>query len=444
MVIDRAALGVLVRILHILPLITARAGGPVAFATEGAEALEALGVVSTLFATDLGQSPSAGPRRRVEPGELPANAGRLDLHLFPVQTPHRLAFSPSMARRLARVTTTFDLVHIHSLWLFPQFAAQWSARRARVPYVVSPHGALDPYLRRTGRLRKELSDVTWQRQMLRDAALLHITTEQEGDLIADIAPDTPRHTVPVGIWADRLQSTGDGARFRSRFLGGSNAEVVLFLGRITYKKGLDLLIKSFTHVARESDSAVLVMAGPDDEELRPRLERLAQEHGLADRVIFPGPLYQRDRADALAAATVWALSSYTENFGVAVMEALAAGLPTIVSTEVNLAGVIREHDAGIVAGTDPEEFGAALGDLLRDARRRAELASRARALAAHYDWSIVAPQLKAMYRRALERESNNQMGHRSIRFDGCPSSDRSALTSGFNGRPRGSTSGKTR
>lgn len=357
-------------------------------------------MTSTLFSTDMGQSPSAGGRRRIAPEELPVNADGLDLHLFPVQTPRRLAFSPSMGRRLARVTTHYDLVHIHSLWLFPQFAAQWAARRAGVPTVVSPHGALDPYLRAHGQMQKAVTDVVWQRRMLRDATLLHITTEQEGELIADIVPTVPRDIVPVGIWSDRLQN-GDDTRFRSRFLGGSDASIVLFLGRITYKKGLDLLIKSFGHVARASDGPLLVIAGPDDENLRPRLEQLALDEGLIDRVVFTGPLYQADRADALAAATVWALSSYTENFGVAVMEALVVGLPTIVSTEVNLAGVIREHGAGVVAGIDPDDFGPALAQLVENEQGRQELASRARALAARYDWSVVAPRLEAMYRRAL-------------------------------------------
>lgn len=388
------------RILHILPLITARAGGPVAFATEGAEALARLSVTSTLFATSMGHSPSAGARRRVEVGELPANCDQLDVHLFPVRPPHRLAFSPAMARRLVGATPEYDLVHIHSLWLFPQFAAQLAARRSQVPYVVSPHGALDPYLRRRGKARKLLSDVLWQRRMLRDASVLHITTEQEGELIADIAPATPRCVVPVGIWSDRLRIVGDGSRFRSRFLAGSDAEIVLFLGRITFKKGLDLLIRSFVQVAASS-TAVLVIAGPDDENLRPRLDRIVREHNLTDRVTFTGPLYQADRADAFAAASVWALSSYSENFGVAVMEALAAGIPTIISTEVNLADAIVQSGAGVVAEVQPLDFGRALSELLADKARRAALSRRGQAFAARYDWSVVAPQLRAMYDDAL-------------------------------------------
>lgn len=395
-------LGVPVRILHVLPVISARAGGPPAFAVGGAEALEALGVTSTLFATDLGRVPSAvAARRRVEPEELPAHVDRLDVHLFPVQAPQRLAFSPSMARRLNRVARAFDLVHIHSLWLFPQFAAQWAARHRDVPYVVSPHGALDPYLRQHGRARKALTDAVWQRRMLRDAALLHLNTAQEGELIADIAPATPRHVVPAGVHLNQFSGCGDGARFRSRFLAGSDSDIVLFLGRITYKKGLDLLIRSFCRVTLDSDSAILVLAGPDDEHLRPRLEQLARDLGVAKRVVFTGPLYQEARADALSAATVWALSSYTENFGIAVIEALAAGLPTIVSTEVNLASAIQRHGAGIVAATDPQEFGAALSRLLSDPQARARLADRAQVFAASYDWSVVAPQLAAMYQRAL-------------------------------------------
>ena len=372
-----------------------------AFATEAAEALGARGVDVTLFATDLGDVPGSGQWRRVELEELPPSVDELDLHLFPVRPPRRLANSPAMSARLERVAAEFDVVHIHSLWLFPQFAAQRAAQRAGVPYVVSPHGALDPYLRRHGRVRKAITDLAWQRRMLANATMLHITTAQEGELIADIAPRTPREIVPVGISSERLLAPGDASRFRRKHLGGRSGDIVLFLGRITYKKGIDVLIRSFAHVTRELGDATLVVAGPDDENLFPQLQEIVQAEGLEERVVFPGPLYREDRADAFAASAAWALSSYTENFGVAVMEALAVGLPTIVSPEVNIADAIRRSRAGVVAGLDPAEFGRALLNLLRDHELRASLAERARAFAAGYDWSAVAPRLEAMYRRAL-------------------------------------------
>ena len=183
------------------------------FATEAAEALGTRGVDATLFATDLGHVPGSGQWRRVGPDELPPNVDELDLHLFPVGPPRRLVHSPSMRARLECVVAEFDLVHIHTLWLFPQFAAQRAAQRAGVPYIVSPHGALDPYLRRHGRVRKAVTDLAWQRRMLANAAALHITTAQEGELIADIAPRTPREIVPVGISVERLLAPGDAGRF---------------------------------------------------------------------------------------------------------------------------------------------------------------------------------------------------------------------------------------
>lgn len=391
------------RILHVLPLITARAGGPVAFAAEGAEALADIGVSSRIFATDLGEVPSAGGRRRVSEHELPANSDRLDLQLFPVRPPGRLAYSPAMRRALTEQVEAFDLVHIHSLWLYPQFAAFQAARRAGVPYIVSPHGALDPYLRRHGRGRKFVTDLLWQTRMLERADLLHITTAEEGELIADIAPGVPRSTVPVGVWTDRLRQVGDGERFRATYLNGHRGDVVLFLGRLTYKKGIDVLVQAFGQAG--ASGALLVVAGPDDEQLKPELERLAHAAGVADRVIFPGPLYRQERADAFAAATVWALSSYTENFGVAVMEALAAGIPTIVSTEVNLAPAMDNAGAGVVAPAEPEAFGVALRELLGDGARRERLRQAGRAFADQYDWSVVGPGLAAMYERALTRRA---------------------------------------
>ncbi len=391
------------RVLHVLPIISARAGGPVAFAVDAAEALAQIGVESTLLSTSLGNSPTAGSRRRVEPHEMPANLDRLDLHLFDVKPPRRLAFSPSLARRLDRIVGDYDLVHVHSLWLFPQYAAQWAARSAGIPYVVSPHGALDPYLRARGRGRKALTDALWQNRMLDDAALLHVTTAEEGQLIADVAPHVGRATVPVGVWVDRLRVGGDAFAFRREHLRGREHPLVLFLGRLTFKKGVDILIRAFAHAQRQYPDALLAIAGPDDEGLRPSLEAIARTEGVADRVIFTGPLYGTDRANAFAAASIWALSSHTENFGVAVMESLAVGLPTVVSPEVNLASVIEEDAAGVVAGLAPAEFGAALAALLGDPEGRAEMGRRARKLAERYDWANVAPDLAAMYESAASR-----------------------------------------
>jgi glycosyltransferase involved in cell wall biosynthesis len=383
-------------------MLSSRFGGPVTLVADAAEALVATGVESTIFATNLGKAPWAGDWRAVLPEELPPNADKLDYELFPVKAPHRLLYSPELAARLNQVTKDFDVVHIHSLWLHTHFAAQRAARKAGVPYVVSPHGALDPYLRQRGRARKAATSILWQNGMLEQAELLHVTTEEERELIADIAPEVRRFNVPNGIWIDRLApADASGARFRAELLDGFDGPLVMFLGRLNFKKGVDVLIDSFARVAAASPDAHLAIIGPDDEGLRPELEAQVARLGLERRITFTGALYGTQRTDALAAADVWTLSSHSENFGIAVIEAMAAGAATVISPAVNLAPSVEEADAGLVAELDPEQFGAAITNLINDEARRSQLAASGQQFARRYDWPVVAPQLRAMYESVL-------------------------------------------
>jgi glycosyltransferase involved in cell wall biosynthesis len=186
---------------------------------------------------------------------------------------------------------------------------------------------------------------------------------------------------------------------RRWWLSGYEGPVILFLGRLTYKKGVDLLIRAFGHT-RAAVDARLVIAGPDDEGLTAGLQQLARELGVGDDVAFIGPVYGEDRLAALSAADVWALSSHTENFGIAVVEAMAAGTAVVVSPAVNLAEDITAADAGIVAELEPGAFGAALTDVLTDDLRRRSLQRRAREFARRYDWRVVAPEFAEMYHAA--------------------------------------------
>jgi glycosyltransferase involved in cell wall biosynthesis len=155
--------------------------------------------------------------------------------------------------------------------------------------------------------------------------------------------------------------------------------------------------------ARGPRDARLVIAGPDDERVGDGLRRLAVAEGVGDRVVVLGPLYGDAKLAALAAADVWALPSHTENFGIAVAEALAAGVATVVSPAVNLAGPAAAAGALVVAPAEPEEFGDALASLLRSPERRRALGERARSFVRQYESGVVALQLAQAYRDATAR-----------------------------------------
>jgi glycosyltransferase involved in cell wall biosynthesis len=389
------------KVLAVLVGAAARTGGPPAFVGQSALELARAGGEMLVLSTDLALAPTGWiqRQRRISHDERHASLRQANVRLFPARFPRRLAFSPALARAARQLAPTCDVVHLHNLWQYPQYAGYQAARRAGAPYIVSPHGGLDPYLRRHGRVRKRLSTLLYQEQLLRRAALIHVTTKAEADLIADVAPDVPRAVVPCGLYVEEFSDEPGPDEFRRAHLQDYDGPIVLFLGRLTYKKGLGPLLQAFAHARRQGECR-LVVVGPDDEGIQPGLERLAAQLGVAQDVHFVGPLYGRDRHAALASADVWALSSYTENFGIAVIEAMAAGCTVCISPGVNIAPEVAAAEAGVVAELGPESFGGALAELLADDARRRRLGQAARRFAARYDWSVVAPRLIEMYRQA--------------------------------------------
>ena len=405
------------RILNVVVGAAARTGGATAFACEASVATSRAGGDARVFATDLALAPWGWLQRQrsVRSDELHPSLAHVDAELFPTRFPRRLAYTPAMAQALRTEVPNCDVVHIHNLWQYPQYAAFRAAREARVPYILSPHGSFDPYLRRRGRLRKAVASALWHRAMVEGAALIHVTTSSEMRLISDIAPQVPRVIVPCAINTSEFGALPPPDEFRERHLAGYSGPLVVFLGRVTEKKGIDVLLRSLAYVL-EHQPARLAVVGPDDGGQRPRLERLAEDLGISSKVDFVGGLYGRDRLAALSAADVWALSSHTENFGIAVMEAMAAGCPVAISRDVNLAEEVADANAGLIADAEPRAFAAGLLELLGDPERRRRLSRAGREFAARYDWSQVTPRLMDMYRMAMQQEDHDRRPLRPFRL----------------------------
>jgi len=390
-----------VKVLSVVVGVGARAGGIAPFVGGSAHELARLGSEVTVVGTDLALAPWGVLRRqrRISPDEWHPSLRDIDTRLFPARFPRRMAYSPTLGRAIRRIASDFDLVHIHNLWQFPQFTAYRAAREAGLPYVVSPHGALAPFLRRRGRLRKRLMSALWQDEMLSQARLIHLTTETERELIGDVAAQVPRAVVPCGVNVGEFATLPSPDVFRRRRLAGYDGELILFLGRITQKKGLDRLIRAFAEVRRVRPCRLAVV-GPDDEGLLPSLRAIARELGLLDHIHFLDPVYGEERLAALSSADVWALPSHAENFGIAVVEAMAAGCAVLTTPEVDISSEIRAANAGVIADGKPREFAEALTRLLADEAARRDVGRRASAFARRYDWTAVGPELLQMYRRA--------------------------------------------
>ena len=380
------------RILHVIGSLAPRYGGPSVTSVEMCAALAERGHDVELFTTD-----SDGRGRLPVLPDVSRSAGGVQTRYFRVTPPRAYATSPALARALLRRTADFDVIHVHSLYLFHGLAACAIARRRNVPYIVRPHGTLDPYQRSIRSGRKALYTWLIERRNLELAYGVHCTSEEERCHVNEAFPRARTFVVPLGV---SLPAPNDGV---SRLPAFEGRRLVTFLGRLTVKKRPVLLVEGFSRVAQAHEDAHLVLAGPDDEQLGSVAVARANELGISDRVSVLGPL---DRADAwrlLARSAAFVLPSADENFGVAAAEAMASGVPVVVTDRVALHGAVSRHEAGLVVeSASAESLGVAIGRILANRDEAASMGANGRKLArSEFDWSTVAQRLEAVYAEAV-------------------------------------------
>ncbi len=360
-------------------------GGVVAAVASMARAQQLAGIEIEIFTTTQ-RSSMALPR--IEPGT------RL-LDGIPVSWFQSLAaggrgfVALDILGALRRRVREFDLVHIHMLWTFVGIFAARACRRQGVPYVVSPHGALDPFALGQRAFEKKLFLLAGERRSLERAALICFATGAE----RTSAPDWVRRRPSVVI-SNVVDAPGTPANPLVR----ASSREILILGRIHLIKGFDLLVPALRQVLDAIPEARLTIAGPDENGYQARVKAMVAAHGLTDAVQFTGLLGPEERDAALLRAALLVAPSYQENFGMAVAEAMAAGLPVIVSDKVNLAEEISAAGAGLVVPTESGRLAEAIVALLRDSERRARMGAAGRRLVRErYSAASVGTQLRDAY-----------------------------------------------
>jgi glycosyltransferase involved in cell wall biosynthesis len=351
------------------------------------------------------------PVRERLPGEYfrTVAAAGVQIKEFPVVFAP-LLISPAAGRWLAGSLNGFDIIHIHGLYRFPPTYAAWQARRQGVPYVITPHGSLDPYLHgrsTTGHLRlKRLYERWFDLPNLHAAGAIHYTAKEERERASFLKLRAPSFVVPNGLdWAQYATLPARGA-LRARW-GLGEAPVVLFLGRLHFKKGLDLLIPAFDALRRRVPDVQLVIAGPENDDYGQRVRGWVRERGLDAAVHFVGSLHGAEVLQAYVDADVFALPSYTENFGMTVIEALACCLPVVISDQVNIHAEVCGAGAGLVTHCDADEVAQALETLLVDVDRRRAMGEAGRQLVkARFTWPAIADALTAEYEQVIARHND--------------------------------------
>jgi glycosyltransferase involved in cell wall biosynthesis len=325
---------------------------------------------------------------------------------FPVPIGRRLYWSPRMAQALRQQVPSFAVVHTHSVFLWPTWAAARAAARHGVPYVVSPRGMLVADLvRKKSRLAKTAWIRLFERSNLEHAAAVHATSRIEADELMGFGMDLPPvRIVPNGV--DPAPDAGSAGACSSEIdVLTIGPRYFLFIGRINWKKGLDRLIPAMAQLPEMH----LLIAGNDEEAYRPVLEALAEQHGVVPQIRFIGPAYGGDKQALLRRATALVVPSYSENFGNVVLEAMSAGCPVIVTPEVGAADIVRESGAGIVVHGDPNSLAEGIKGMLSDPGLMRKMSQRGRdTVAQRYGWDMIACSMEAVYFDSAPGPSGNK------------------------------------
>jgi glycosyltransferase involved in cell wall biosynthesis len=265
----------------------------------------------------------------------------------------KYGYTPDLVPWIRNNAGRYDATVVHGLWQFHSLATHRALLDSPVPYYVFPHGMLDPWFKRANRLKHLKKAVYWrliESHVLNDARGVLFTTDDEARLAPQTFSANRWRGINVGFGIDppRDLHPRQIRKFIERWPECRSKRLVLFLSRIHLKKGCDLLIDAFAGAALRDQNLHLVIAGPDDAGLRPQLEAQARALGVAHRITWTGMLTGDEKWGALQAAEVFALFSHQENFGVAVVEALAIGLPVLITHPINISAAIASRGAGFV------------------------------------------------------------------------------------------------
>lgn len=382
------------KILHVIANLAPRYGGPPKACFEIARAVANLGHAVSIYTTN-----QDGPSELDVPTDQPVFKDGVEIRYFPIQHPRFWVLSIPLACALRKAIREYDVVHIHSLYLFHGIVAAYYCRKYNVPYLIRPHGTLDPFLYKRHRLRKSVMELLFEHRNLRHAAAIHFTTEEEKKLAAPYIFQTPGIVVPLGLDLSEYESLPEQGTFKSRYPETIGKKIVLFFGRLNFKKGLDILVQAFARVAQMRNDVHLVFVGPDNERYGEKVSGWLYRWGVLNRATFTGMLTGEDKLAVLRDADMFVLPSYTENFGISVVEAMACEVPVVISDKVNIWQEVETSGAGRVASCDADHFAEMILELLDSPEAARQMGVKGKALVKErFQWSNVALAMEDAYR----------------------------------------------
>lgn len=380
------------KIVHVLDTLDPRDGGPPQVAMRQAAALAGLGHdVAILHCRP--EPDRVGPVRTTIEG-VPGHE-RVTILELPREDLRK--FLGSARPGSLECLRGAEWLQLHQIWHPMLRAVARFARHEGIPYSMRPAGSLSRWMISQKKWKKRLGLALGYRRMIDGARFLQALNKDEAHEISFFRPRNPVEIVPNGIFPEEISPLPAKGLFRAKHPALGTRRYVVSVGRLHYSKGYDVLVPAFARVAKALPDVDLVLVGPDGGK-QADLEAMATSLGVRDRVHFIGAVYGKTKFEALVDASVFCLPSRHEAFSNAITEALASGLPCVISPGSHFPEV-AESCAGLIVEIDEEALGDALTALLRDPERSAEMSANGRRLAHSYLWPEIAARLASIFSR---------------------------------------------
>lgn len=380
------------KVLHVIPSVAPSRGGPSKAVIEMVSALNELGVDAEIATTD----DNAEKSLNVTLNTLISHQ-TVPLRFFKrarskVSAIQEFGYSRPFRRWLKENIDDYDVVHVHAIFSYVSTYAMWLARKRNIPYVVRPIGQLEDWSLSQSKNKKEWYLKLVEQSNLEGASAVHFTAESEKRQALKRFPSLRSNVIPLGI--NKSKSRLDNVHHTWALT--KNTPVICYLSRLHPKKGLELLLQALSSM--NNTDFQLIIAGTGEADYEASLKERVITLKLEEKCHFIGFIEGDEKQHLLQSSDIFALTSYSENFGVAVLEAMAAGAMPFISKEVALSNVVEEHQLGVVCKLSIEDIKHKLGTQLQNIE-----ASKVRGTAAkrfveqHYQWPAIAQQLKDLY-----------------------------------------------
>jgi glycosyltransferase involved in cell wall biosynthesis len=387
------------KVLHVIPSVAVVRGGPSQAVLEMVAALNQQGLEVEIATTN-----DNGPDLLDVPLGQRSLYRQVPVWFFPRFSPNvhavrEFAFSSDLTSWLWQNIDRYDLLHIHAIFSYPSTVAMAIARHHHIPYIVRPLGQLCTWSLAQSARKKQIYLNAIERANLNGCRSIHFTSAAEQQEAAQLDLSPPSFILPHGL---AIPPTIPDARQRLRqyFDLPADEPIVLFLSRLHPKKGLDSLIPALAELADRRWTFVL--AGSGDPEYETKIKSLIAANNIQDRTLCPGMVTGELKDVLLQGADLFALTSYSENFGVSVLEALASGLPALVTPGVALADLVDKQQLGYVPALDVRSIATSIEQALANLDRLQLMGARAhKFIAENYTWQKTATDLIDIYRSLM-------------------------------------------